>query len=594
MEPFTLAGLKATYAKGTRVSEVAAQALMRRDAYSDPSVWITKTTAKSVMARAAVLDANLEAKKLPLYGIPFAVKDNIDCAGIPTTAGCPDYAYTPQEDAPVVAALLAAGAILMGKTNLDQFATGLVGTRSPYGAPRSVFHKEYISGGSSSGSAVAVAAGQVAFALGTDTAGSGRVPAAFNNIVGLKPTRGRLSTRGVVPACRSLDCVSIFANSAADAAVIADIAGKYDPADPYSRRMTNERDLPNSFRFGILSEKDRAFLDNTQTAERYDEAIIRLQSLGGTAIVFEYAPFREAAALLYEGAWVAERTAAIEDFIVHHGDAMDATVYNIIAGGLNISALRAFKGQYSLASCRRRAESEWEKMDVMVLPTAATQYTVSEVNADPIATNANLGLYTNWVNLLDSCGIAIPSGFNANGLPFGITLLAQACRESALTALAQRFHIASNTGMGKSRAPVVPDKIPQTEDGLIRIFVVGAHLSGMALNCELQELKAFFVGEIKTAPEYHFYALADTVPAKPGLIHQPDPQARAIAGEIWELSPAAFGTFVAKIPAPLTIGKITLENGQQISGFLCEPVAVKGAKDITSLGGWRAYIASQQ
>lgn len=593
MEPFTLAGLKTAYEAGTTASEIAREALRRRDVYDDPAVWICKADTETVLRRAAELDSDPAARTLPLFGIPFAVKDNIDCAGFSTTAGCPEYAYTPAEDATVVARLLAAGAILMGKTNLDQFATGLVGTRSPYGAPRCVFNKDYISGGSSSGSAVAVAAGLVAFALGTDTAGSGRVPAAFNNIVGLKPTRGRLSTRGVVPACRSLDCVSVFAASAQDAATVAAVAEGFDAADPFSRPAKLPATLPTAFRFGVLAEKDQNFLGNTETAALYNQAIERLKALGGTEVTFDYTPFGQAAALLYEGAWVAERTAAIEDFLVVHGTAMDPTVHNIISGGLNISAIRAFKGQYALASCRVRAEAEWAKMDIMLLPTTVTQYSVKDVVAAPITTNSNLGLYTNWVNLLDACGIALPSGFRTNGLPFGVTLLAPAFQESALTTLAQRFHTAADTGTGQSRTAVQTTKVPPDDDGRIALFVVGAHLRGMPLNKELVALEGIFESELRTTADYRFYALAGTVPAKPGLVRAPGPEASSITGEVWRLTPAAFGRFVAAIPAPLGIGKIALEDGRQVCGFLCEAVALTGAEDITAHGGWRAYLANK-
>lgn len=591
MEAFTLAGIRAACAGGLRAADIAAEALRRRDAYDDAAVWISRASASDVMARAKALDADPANRALPLFGVPFAVKDNIDCAGFFTTAGCPAFAYLPTENAPVVERLLAAGAILMGKTNLDQFATGLVGTRSPHGAPRSVFDARYISGGSSSGSAVAVAAGLVAFSLGTDTAGSGRVPAAFNNIVGLKPTRGRLSTRGVVPACRSLDCVSIFANTADDAAGIADLAGVFDAADPYSRTMQPALALPDTFRFGTLSRDDRDFLGDKDCAELYDAAIARLKSLGGIEVPLDYAPFREAAALLYEGAWVAERTAAISDFLAAHSDAMDPTVKTIIAGGKALRATDAFNGQYRLAECRRRAAAEWDKMDVMLLPTAAVHYTVEEVAADPIKTNANLGRFTNWVNLLDASGIAVPAGFRANGLPFGITLLAPTYAEPGLTSLAQRFHAASGVGMGLSRAPV-PDCVAPHDDGGIDLFVVGAHLTGMPLNKELVALKARFMAVVQTAPVYKLYALANTVPAKPGLMRAP--VGAEIAGEVWRLTPEAFGRFVAKIPSPLGIGKILLKDGSQVSGFLCEAYALHDAQDITALGGWRAFVASRQ
>lgn len=590
MQALTLAGLKAAYAKGTKVRDVMADVLRRIDAYKDPAVWISRASADAVLARAAALDRDASARDLPLFGVPFAVKDNIDCQGFPTTAGCPAFSFMPEENATVVAKLLAAGAILLGKTNLDQFATGLVGTRSPYGAPRSVFNTDYISGGSSSGSAVAVAAGLVVFSLGTDTAGSGRVPAAFNNIVGLKPTRGRLSTRGVVPACRSLDCVSIFANNAADAAAIAAVAEGVDAADAFSRPMSRVSALPEAFRFGVLSSAERNFFGDANCAALYDASIARLISLGGTPVEFDYAPFRQAAALLYEGAWVAERTAAIGDFLALHDNDVDPSVRAIIAGGKSLSAVDAFNGQYRLAECRRKADAEWQKMDLMLLPTAAVHYTVEEVSADPIQKNADLGRFTNWVNLLDASAVAVPAGFRNNGLPFGVTLLAPAFAEAGLTNIAQRFHAASATGAGLSRAPVSVEAVQVHDDG-IDLFVVGAHLSGMPLNKELVALKARFVAAVQTAPDYALYALANTSPAKPGMVRVPG--SASIAGEVWRLTPQAFGSFVAKIPAPLGIGKITLSDGHQVSGFLCEPYVLADARDITHFGGWRAFIATE-
>ncbi|GAA0532663.1 allophanate hydrolase [Rhizomicrobium palustre] len=591
MQAITLAGLKATYAKGTRVSDVMAEVLRRIDSYKDPAVWISRASSEAVMARSAALDADPSARALSLFGVPFAVKDNIDCAGFPTTAGCPSFAYAPSENATVVEKLLAAGAILLGKTNLDQFATGLVGTRSPYGAPRSVYDTRYISGGSSSGSAVAVAAGLAAFALGTDTAGSGRVPAAFNNIVGLKPTRGRLSARGVVPACRSLDCVSIFANTVGDAAIIAAVAEGFDAADPFSRPMPAVLAPPDAFRFGVLPVASRDFLGDVGCAALYDAAIARLVSCGGTPVEFDYAPFRDAAELLYDGAWVAERTAAVGDFLDAHESGLDPVVKAIVASGRRFSAVDAFTGSYRLAECRNRADAEWEKMDLMLLPTAAVHYTLDEITADPIRRNSHLGRFTNWVNLLDASAIAVPAGFRDNGLPFGITLLAPAGGEVGLTNLAQRFHAASATGAGLSRTPVTVEPLSLLDKG-VDLFVVGAHLSDMPLNKELRDLKARFVTAAQTAPDYELYALANTTPPKPGMVRAPSADAASIAGEVWRLTPEAFGRFVAKIPTPLGIGKIHLSDGSEVSGFLCEPIALQGARNITSFGGWRAFIAS--
>ena len=451
--PFEIAHLREAYrARQLTPVDVAAEALRRVSAYPDPAVWIMRVPEERVMARASALGDCGSPQTLPLFGIPFAVKDNIDCAGLPTTAACPAFAYTPSEDATVVKRLIAAGAILLGKTNLDQFATGLVGTRSPYGAPRSVFDSRYISGGSSSGSAVAVAAGRVAFALGTDTAGSGRVPAAYNNIVGLKPTRGLISTSGVVPACRSLDCVSILAQSVADATEIFRTAVHFDPADIYSRRAT-QRPTPEErfFRFGILGFKDREFFGEKENAKLYEAAILRLAALGGEPVEIDFAPFREAGALLYEGAWIAERLAAVKEFMASHESEMDPIVRTIISGARRFSAVDAFESQYRLKAARREADAQWARMDVFLLPTAPAHYTVDEINADPIALNARLGRYTNFVNLLDCCAIAVPAGFRGDGLPFGVTLVAPAFADGALAAVADGFHGASSLATGATR-----------------------------------------------------------------------------------------------------------------------------------------------
>lgn len=413
--------------------DVAGEALARIASYKDPAVWISRLPRAEVLARAKALMA--VPRDLPLYGVPFAVKDNIDCAGLPTTAGCPAFAYEPSCDATVVAQLLAAGAILLGKTNLDQFATGLVGTRSPYGAPRCVFDDRYVSGGSSSGSAVAVAAGLCSFALGTDTAGSGRVPAAFNNIVGLKPTRGWLSTSGVVPACRSLDCVSVFAATAREALAVAEIAAGFDPRDPYARAAAPVA-LPPKARIGILAVRDQDFFGDEENARIYRDKAAQLAALGYTVTEIDYAPFRAAAALLYEGAWTAERLAAIAAFLESHEQDVEPSVRAIITGARKLTAMDAFRGQYALAAAARTAEGEWAKMDVLLLPTAPIQETVEAVNADPIARNARLGVYTNFVNLLDYCAIAVPAGFKASGLAFGVTLIAPAFADRDLALLA--------------------------------------------------------------------------------------------------------------------------------------------------------------
>jgi allophanate hydrolase len=571
--------------------DVATEALKRIAAYPDPAVWITRVSEGAVIARAKAL-AGDDSENMPLFGIPFAVKDNIDCAGLPTTAACPAFAYTPARNAHVVERLIAAGAILLGKTNLDQFATGLVGTRSPYGAPRSVFDSRYISGGSSSGSAVAVAAGLVAFALGTDTAGSGRVPAAFNNIVGLKPTRGLLSTRGVVPACRSLDCVSIFTHTASDGFDVMRVAAGFDPDDDHSRHGPPVLLPENTLRVGVLAPADREFFDDAENARLYEHAIARLAKLGATQVEIDFAPFRKAGTLLYDGAWVAERLAALKAFVTGHEHDMDKSVRAIIAGAARLSAVETFEGQYALAACKRAAETEWARMDVLLMPTAPTQYTVDEVNADPIALNQRLGHYTNFVNLLDCAAIAVPAGFRNDGLPFGVTLVAPAFTDASLAAIADRFHRAQPSGMGAVRNVPVPAEsvIPTTHShDWIEIFVVGAHLSGMPLNHQLTTLGAVLRCEATTAFDYRLFLLRDVKPVRPGLVRTPAFRGPGIPGEIWAVPASRLGSFVAQIPAPLGMGKVTLGNGLKINGFLCEAHAVENAVEITDQGGWRQY-----
>lgn len=438
---FSIGDLLSRYREGAATPvQVLRDVLARADACPDPAVWITRVPDDKIISRAEKLASDPSAKDLPLYGVPFAVKDNIDVAGMPTTAGCPSFAYTPEKNAVVVDRLLAAGAILVGKTNLDQFATGLVGTRSPYGAPRCVFNMDYVSGGSSSGSAVAVARGLAAFALGTDTAGSGRVPAAFNKLVGVKPTRGILSNTGLVPACRSLDCISIFTDDLAGASAVLDVAAGYDEADSFSRGDAPVS-LPQKFRFGILAPPDREFFGEANNEKLYDAAIARLAARGGTPVAFDYAPFREAAALLYQGPWVAERHAAIRGFFQDHADDMDPSVRAIIAGAERFSATDVFQGQYRLAELRRQSGYAWAGMDVMLLPTAPAQYKVADVKADPIALNARMGTYTNFVNLLDLSALAVPAGFRDDGLAFGVTLIAPPFTDHALLKLATRLEI---------------------------------------------------------------------------------------------------------------------------------------------------------
>jgi allophanate hydrolase len=583
------ASLRDFFAGGGTPHQLVDQLIARMDAATDPAIFITRTPDEMLRNAAAELMARApEPNSLPLWGIPFAVKDNIDVAGLPTTAACPEFAYAPTADAAVVARLKAAGALVVGKTNLDQFATGLNGTRSPYGAPRCVFDSAYVSGGSSSGSSVAVAAGLAAFALGTDTAGSGRVPAAFNNIVGIKPTPGRVPNTGVVPACRSIDVVTFFAASVADGVAARRIAEGYDAADPFSRRFGDEP-LPTKLRVGVLSQKDRNFYGNVAYEALYADAVDRARSLGADIVEFDYAPFRDAAALLYQGPWVAERLAAIENFYDSHADALDPTVRTIFGAATKYNAVDAFNGRYELERLRQLTLVEWAKADVLLLPTSPDIRTVEAMLADPIALNARFGLYTNFANLLSCSAIAVPAGFTAKGLPFGVTLVAPADRDDALAPFASQLHAATKTGSGIDRAATPP--LVAANGSSLQIAVVGAHLSGMALNHELVSLGATLLEETRTAPHYRLFALSGTVPPKPGLQRTPGFAGPGIVLEIWELPAAGLGQFVAKIPAPLGVGKIELADGRQVTGFLCEAAALADAPDITEFGGWRAYVS---
>ncbi len=588
----TLPALRAAYVGGTTPLDVVEEVIARRNALADRAVFITETPDDALRAEARrLMDEGPQGR--PLWGIPFAVKDNIDAVGLPTTAACPAYAYDPAADAVVVARLRAAGAIVIGKTNLDQFATGLNGTRSPYGAPRSVFDPAYVSGGSSSGSAVAVASGLCTFALGTDTAGSGRVPAAFNNLVGIKPTPGLVPNTGVVPACRSVDVVTVFAATVPEGVEIRRLMEGEDAGDPFSRAAAPVA-LPAQPRIGVLAGAEREFYGNADVEALYDAAIARAEALGATILPFDYAPFREAAALLYDGPWVAERLAAVETFLADHADAFDPTVRRIIEGARGKTAVEAFRGRYRLEELRKIVAPVWEAVDMLLLPTSPTTCTVEAMLADPIGRNSQFGRYTNFANLLGYAAIAVPAGFGSSGLPAGVTLVGPGFSDDALAPFASALHHAAAAGLGRDRAAEVPAPVAPASPGeMLPIVVVGAHLTGMPLNPELTGAGGVLLEATRTAVDYRLYALAGTVPPKPGLIHEPDFAGPGIEVEVWALPAAAFGQFVARIPAPLGIGKVTLADGRQISGFLCEAHAVSGAEEITSYGGWRAFRAAR-
>jgi allophanate hydrolase len=567
----------------TSATAIAQDILARLAAYDaiQPQIWISRPAPEALLAAAAAIDARVAAgETLPLAGVPFAVKDNIDVAGLETTAGCPAFAYAPAQSAPVVATLLAAGALCIGKTNLDQFATGLNGTRSPYGIPRNAYNLAYVSGGSSSGSSIAVAAGLAAFALGTDTAGSGRVPAAFNHLIGFKPTKGRWSTSGLIPACRTLDCITAFTSDTADARLIDSVVAGFDPTDPYSKPRA---DLPRpARRIGVPYRHQRLFFGDAESEYLYERALDKLAAQADI-VEIDMAPLQEAAQLLYGGPWVAERTAALAPLLANNPDAIDPTVRAVVEPGSAISAVDLWQGIYRLAALKRHADAMWQDMDILAFPTTGTTYRVAELQAAPIALNSNLGAYTNFVNLLDMAALAIPAGARHNATGFGITLIGPADTDHALLDIADTYLAEADL------APPPPLDL-ETKMQTVKLAVVGAHLKDMPLHWQLTSRNATFVGSFETAPTYRLYAIADSVPPKPALIHAED--GAPIAVEVYELGVAEFGSFVVEVPAPLAIGTVTLSDGTSVKGFVAEPRAMIGAKDITHLGGWRAYIAS--
>ena len=566
---------------------VVAQCLARIAARPEANIWIRVLSHDELEPYLARL-RGLDPASLPLYGLPFAVKDNIDLAGIPTTAGCPAFAYTPTRSASVVERLIAAGAIPLGKTNLDQFATGLVGTRSPFGACHNAFDPAWLSGGSSAGSAVAVAAGQVSFSLGTDTAGSGRVPAAFNNLVGLKPTRGLLSTTGVVPACRSLDCVSIFTLEATDARRVFDVAAAFDETDVYARPLQAGQPAREGFVFGV--PRDLEYFGDAATQACFETAVAALQGLGGEAREIELTPMLAAARLLYEGPWVAERYAAIEDFIKEHPDALFPVTRQIIGPAIERTAVDAFKAQYRLLALKQASDRILAPLDFILTPTAATIYRRDEEAAAPLELNSRLGYYTNFMNLLDYSAIAVPAGFCPRGLPRGVTLFAGAFQDRALLDYAEQLDVALGLPLGATPARR-GQPFPAVDPGSLRLAVCGAHMSGLPLNHELTGRGARYAGSSRTAASYRLFALAGGPPRRPGLV-QVAGDGVAIEVELWDLPLAEAGSFLAGIPAPLGIGTLRLVDGTRVQGFLCEAIATAGAQDISAFGGWRGFLRS--
>ena len=595
----TVAAIVAAHRSGAASPEATiARAYARIRAHDDPAIFIALRAEADALAEAKALAAErTEDRALaerPLFGVPVAVKDNIDVAGLPTTAACPAFAYTPKADATCVARLKRAGAIVIGKTNLDQFATGLVGVRTPYGIPRNLFDPALIPGGSSSGSAIAVGAGLVPLALGTDTAGSGRVPAGLSNIVGLKPSLGLVSTAGVVPACRTLDCVSVLALTVDDAlAALAAIAGP-DAADAYSRprQLGTLGALPRGVRLGVPMPGQRLFFGDQAAAAAYDAALARFARLAAVLVEFDIEPFYQAARLLYEGPWVAERYLATRALIASAPQAMHPVTRQIILAGTHRSAADTFAAFYELEELRRVRDHVFRSIDAMALPTVPTVYTVAEVLADPIALNSRLGTYTNFVNLLDLCALSVPAAMRADGTPFGVTLVAPAGCDAAIASIGRAFHADSALPLGATGTaqPPLATIAPRAADGEIALAVVGAHLSGMPLNRELTASGARFLEEGATAKDYRLYLLPGA-PAKPGLLRVHAGGGAAIAVEIWAMPADAFGRFVARVPPPLAIGTLTLADGRTVKGFLVEAAATHSARDISAFGGWRAFMA---
>jgi len=588
-----ISSLRKEYLSGTLTPLELVNAILERTATDPHHVWIHRLPESYLKNYAKALNEK-DPETLPLYGIPFAIKDNIDLEGVPTTAACPDFSYTPAIHAKAVQFLIDAGAIPIGKTNMDQFATGLNGARSPYGACKNSFDSEYIAGGSSSGSAVSVALGYVSFALGTDTAGSGRVPAAFNNIIGFKPTCGWISTSGIVPACRSLDTISIFSLTAEDSETVVSVLANFDDQDPYSRPVCGHGfDFGRSkhFKLGVPRKENLQFFGNSDAERLFEEAVEHARRMGAETIEVDLMPFIDAAKLLYEGPWVAERYAAIKDFFDTHENSVLPVIREILNQGRDWSAVDAYTHEYKRRMLKRACDEVWDQVDVMITPVTGTIYKISEMEADPLALNTNLGYYTNFMNLLKYAAVSVPSGFQRDGLPFGITFFSTANQDGPLLHLADRWQRQLNLRLGAtdtflSEEPKIEAKLL---NGQMRVAVCGAHMSGLPLNHELLSRKGRIVCATTSSPDYKLFALPGGPPYRPGMVRVAQDGA-AIDVEVWELPIDTFGSFVAGIPAPLGIGTITLSNGETVKGFICETFAADGALDITHLGSWRRYL----
>ncbi len=598
-DSFDLGALRAAYEGGLDPRAVVAEVGRRIAAHADPALFISRPSQADLDLRAEglALAGPADRAALPLYGIPFVVKDNIDVAGLPTSAACPDFAAVAARTATVVDRLEAAGAIMVGKTNLDQFATGLVGVRSPYGVPRNSFDPSIIPGGSSSGSATAVAAGIASFSLGTDTAGSGRIPAGLNNLVGLKPTPGLVSTTGVLPACRTLDCVSIFGLTVDDAFAVLEVAAGFDATDAYARPIPLVRPgaPPAQARLGVPGAKDRRFFGDTDGELAFSAALSGLAARGYELVEVDFEPFLAVARLLYEGPWVAERYAAIAAFIAERPDALHPVTRAIIEPARGRSAVEAFEAQYRLAELKRLTEPVWRRVDALVVPTVPRIWSLAEVEADPIATNSALGTYTNFVNLLGLCALAVPERLRADGRPSGITLIAPGGRDGYLASIGRVVEGGSGLTLGATGKP--RPKLGPPAGGLdgtgLPVVLFGAHMSGLPLNHRILDLGGSYVGPVRTERSYRLYELDEAAPARPGVIRVAAGEGHAIDGELWAMPPDGLGRLLAEIPPPLGLGTVVLEDGRRPTGFLCEQAGLAGARDVSVHGGWRAWLGAR-
>lgn len=594
----TLSGVANRYAEGLTPAALMAELRERAQQFEAHNIFIHLLTDEQLTPYLEHLQT-LDKQSTPLWGVPFVLKDNMDLAGIPTTAGCEAFRYTPQTTAFVVQRLIDQGALPLGKANLDQFATGLNGTRSPWGACKNSFDTTLVSGGSSSGSAVAVALGLATFSLGTDTAGSGRVPACFNNLVGVKPSRGLLSTQGVVPACRSLDCVSIFTLHCDDANTVLAAAEGFDSSDGYSRSNPYDNKLQGYGRFenaltlGVIAPEQLQFFGDADYQAAYMQTVESLLESGVKLKEIDYAPFDEAARLLYEGPWVTERYVATLPLIKDNPDAIFPVVRNIIAGGATPSAADLFTAQYRLQDLRQRCAHVMTSIDALLTPTAGRLFSIDEMLAEPIQFNSELGYYMNFVNLLDMAAVAVPTAFTTGGLPFGVTLSAPAFSDRRLLSIANRLQSSFSLTLGVTEIPVPAmntTSVSRTDQ--MELVVCGAHLQGLPLNHQLVDRGATLLQKTHTSQHYRMYAIDETPVLRPALVRTDD-EGQAIEVEVWSLPTCEIGSFLQQIGAPLGLGKVQLADGQQISGFIAEPAALRGATDITELGGWRAYLAQR-